>query len=141
MKATWLTLCLLVLVALAGCGSRTHRSAETAVSAEPVKAVASADAPKWQEGEVVELTGTIWPARSDAPFFLRREDGDGPHLRSGLPEGLTTGTRIRVKGTVHYVHYPRPKDYYNESGGVNYGVAFPQTFCYLDAVEYEVLAP
>lgn len=96
---------------------------------------------EWKQGDVVELTGSIHPARTDAKYFIETADGRGVSIRSDAIDKLGAGTTLWVKGKIEYVHYPKPKDYDNDRGGVNYGVRFPQSICYLRVSEYKELNP
>jgi len=128
----------LVIFLMAGmsCASQTtNRNTSTNVYDEPNTI---------SDGKQIEVTGTIWPSRAQAKFFIKSDDKrSSVHLRMDeetLKE-LSTGDRIFVKGRVECIHYPRPKDYYNDSGGTNYGVMLPQTFCYLNVIEMRKLPP
>jgi len=101
---------------------------------------------EWKQGEVVELTGTIHSARTDAKYFIETSDGRGVSIRSDAIDKLGAGTMVWVKGTIEYVHHPKPKDYLEDKVGedkikVIHGVAFPQTICYINVAQYRILTP
>ena len=122
---------------LTGC-----RSQEGTVSEEQRVSTAAGE---WKQSEPVELTRTLWPSRGDAAFYIKGDDGrSDPHLRFmdlNKNNYLESGMRLAVKGIVQYVHYPRPKAYYNNKGGVNYAVVLPQTSCYINVSELKILTP
>jgi len=122
---------------VAACG---RRGGETARTTQPAAVTPKPTArARWQAGEVVELTGTISPSRADARCSIRTKDGRSAHLRIKTAGRLKMGARLYVKGSVEYVHYPRPADYFNEKGGTNYGIQFPQTFCYINVTDFKIL--
>ena len=55
-----------------------------------MKTVATPDQTKtnvqseWKQGDVVELTGKIHPARTEAKYFIETDDGQGISIKIGL---------------------------------------------------------
>ena len=93
----------------------------------------------WKNGQEVELSGTIWPSKGGTKYYIKGDEGNSAHLKSDAMAKLRVGTRVWVKGVVEYVHFPRPKDYYNDQGGVNYAMLLPQTLCYINVSEFKVI--
>ena len=108
---------------------------------EPQQRLTAQSQSEWKEGDVVELTGIIYPAKTDVKYFIETDDGRGAGIRSEAIDKLEAGTRVWVKGKIEYVHVPKPKDYENPNGTVNYGVKLPQTFCYIKVSDFEILTP
>lgn len=95
----------------------------------------------WENGEIVELTGTIWPSRADAGYWIRPDDGPGAHLKSKAVDKLEVGTKLWVRGTVEIIHYPKPEGYEHPNGTVRLGVRFPVTFTYINVSDFRILTP
>jgi HEAT repeat protein len=70
----------------------------------------------WRDGQVVELTGRVYLSRANAKYRIERSDGvhvQSVHLRGRAVDELKLGpgNKLRVKGTIKYVHVPAPKGY------------------------------
>ncbi len=115
----------------------------------PVEKVTLAAAPpraSWKQGEIVELTGDVWPSGEDVEFLLSSDDERCAELQFAPavpPAGVKKGARARAKGAIEYVRYEFPKGYYSEENRGKYGIsfpfAFPQAACYLNVREFEIL--
>ena len=132
MKRVEIALSLLLLVA--GCVP----DSEPASLAGPGLRKTGSKGAIWKNGQEVELTGTIWPSKGGTTYYIDADEG-GAHLKSEAIAKLKRGTTVWVKGVVEYVHFPRPKDYYNDQGGTNYAMVFPQTLCCVNVAEFKVI--
>ena len=130
---------IMVFVALlAGCQHKNN--------AQPQEQSTASSGSEWKQGDVVELSGKIHSARTDAKYFIRTSDGRGVSIRSEAIDKLDAGTELWVKGKIEYVHHPKPKDYREEKVGedkirVSHGVTFPQTICYINVMEHKIRNP
>ena len=95
----------------------------------------------WKNGDIVELTGTIWPSKANARYWIRPDDGPGAHLRSKAVDRLEVGTKLWVRGTVEIIHYPKPEGYERPDGRVRLGVRFPVTCTYINVSDFRILTP
>lgn len=102
---------------------------------QPSQLLKAEDTP-WENGQEVAISGTIYPSRADARFYLQTEDGTGAHIKRGTDiDILEAGTKLWVKGTIEYIPYKEPEDYDEKQ----YGVKFPQTICYIAVEEFTIL--
>ncbi len=94
---------------------------------------------KWKQGETVELTGTIYPSKGGVGKHYIDGAKGSAHLRSADIDKVVSGTTLWVKGTVEYVHYERPDDYYAPNGSSRYSAMLPQTICSIHVDAFKIL--
>jgi hypothetical protein len=88
-------------------------------------------APEWQNGERLNLTGTLWPSRANAKFYIETVDGKSANLKGSLLDHLKPGTKISLSGRVEY------ENSFGTAGASE--VVHNQTVFYVNVLDYRII--
>ena len=132
---------LLILLSIVAC-REDNKSSST---------IKESDFTEWQNGEEVELTGTINPSKL-TQYYLETEDDKTVHIISMDIDklNLEAGTKLWIKGKIEYIHHEKPAGYREETTAINestsvvsssHSIHYPFTACYIKVSEYKILEP
>lgn len=86
---------------------------------------------EWNQGQKVELVGTLWPSRTHAKYDIATDDGRSAHLRGHHIEQLKPGTKVMLTGRVDCVNT------YGTAGASD--VAHTQTYYFINVHTFKVI--
>ncbi|MCG2711416.1 MAG: hypothetical protein L6416_03720 [Candidatus Omnitrophica bacterium] len=125
----------ILLIFLTGCNSDTSEYSEIQLRSN-LHSSDNSSSTVWQNGQEVEITGTILPSKGGTKYYIKGDNGNSAHLKSEEIAKLDIGTRIWVKGIVEYVHFPT-----SENSDEKIAMVLPQTLCYINVSKYEIKNP
>lgn len=114
---------IILILLLAACSTPAPRHYSTSE-----EGVAS---PEWKQGELLKLTGTIWPSAEQAKFFIDTVDGKSAHLKGPALSGIKPGSKVTLKGRVECVTG------YGTAGASD--ILHSQTLYYVNVTDCKVL--
>ena len=87
--------------------------------------------PEWKQGELLKLTGIIWPSTAHTKFYIDTIDGRSALLKGDVLNNLKPGTKISLNGRVECVNG------YGSAGASD--VMHSETYLYINVSDFKIL--